>query len=184
MSLFQPKSILQLTAFGFMTVTALLVAAVVVTMRQVDGLSIRSRQTVTNVAEAMQSSRKLIEQSTAMDRNIKQYMVLGDSKLLDIYNVRRNEFYESAKSLTLLSISDEIRSYVSNLISNEKIAHEDLIKSGQDKEITTKYYGPVCSRGILVILFPLARSSLHRPGRVVGFCGPVYLIMIRRGVHK
>src|SRR5688572_23629722 len=115
----KPRSILQLTITGFLAVTGLLIAALVVTAEQLDGLSDRSQRVISQSASAMRASRILIEQMTAMERNIRQYRILEDAEILKVYANRRITFTEVAVEVEQLKLDDEITEYVNTLLANE-----------------------------------------------------------------
>ena len=122
----RPRSILQLTIIGFLTVAALLIAALVSSVRELDTLSERSQRAVSEAAGAMRASHALTEQIIAMERNARQYSVLGDKQLLEVYNDRRRDFLDAADTLMRLSINDQINSYITQLVNNEANTFEQL----------------------------------------------------------
>jgi two-component system sensor histidine kinase GlrK len=107
MQLFTTRSIRQLTILGFVTVAALLISALVVTARQLDSLSEQSQVTVAAAVSAMSASRQLIEQSIAMERNARQFAVLGDETLRQLYRDRRAEFLEIIAQMEALDFGVE-----------------------------------------------------------------------------
>ncbi len=135
----KPRSILQLTVTGFLLVTGLLIAALVVTADQLDGLSDRSQRVISQSATAMRASRILIEQITAMERNIRQYRILGDPEILNVYVNRRITFTEVALEVEALKLADEITGYVDSLLSNETHAYASIANLPSDPEIEALY---------------------------------------------
>ena len=117
---------MQLTIFSFLTVASLLIAALVVTARQLDNLSDHSQQTISEATNAMRTSRGLIEQTIAMERNARQYSVLGAEELLEVYIDRRKEFLEAASVLSNLNINNEVRGYAQQIIHDEQLAFDKL----------------------------------------------------------
>ncbi|OGT66567.1 MAG: hypothetical protein A2W69_02265 [Gammaproteobacteria bacterium RIFCSPLOWO2_02_47_7] len=142
MSLLRPRSILQLTIFSFLTVTALLIAALVVTARQLDNLSDHSQKTISEATNAMRTSRGLIEQTIAMERNARQYSVLGAEELLEVYVDRRKEFLEAASILSSLNINNEVRGYAQQIIDDEQRAFEKIKNTSAD-EYKISLYPPL-----------------------------------------
>lgn len=118
----KPRSILQLTVTGFLAVTALLVIALVITARQLDGLSERSQQIISQSATAMTASRTLIQQATAMERNARQYNIVGDPEILKVYADRRQSFAEAAQQLSALNLSTKMTDLLNALVRNEALA--------------------------------------------------------------
>ena len=142
MTLLRPRSILQLTIFSFLTVASLLIAALVVTARQLDNLSDHSQQTISEATNAMRTSRGLIEQTIAMERNARQFSVLGAEELLEVYIDRRKEFLEAASVLSNLDINNEVRGYAQQIINDEQLAFEKLKNTSSD-EYKISLYPPL-----------------------------------------
>jgi len=89
---YRPKSLLQLTLIGFVLVVLPLIAGLVMAVVRVDDLARQSEQAVIGAARAMQASRQLVEQLTAMERNARQARVLEDERLWQLYLERRADF--------------------------------------------------------------------------------------------
>jgi len=104
MHLFTARSIRQLTILGFVAVAALLIAVLIITARQLDSLSEQSQETVAAAASAMSASRQLIEKSIAMERNARQFAVLGDETLRQLYRDRRAEFLAIITQIEALDV--------------------------------------------------------------------------------
>lgn len=128
---FKPKSIFQLTITGFLLVTAILIIALIVTAKQLNGLSDQSRQIISQSVTAMQSSRTLIEQASAMERNALQYDVLNDKEILAVYADRRKTFERAAQSLSSLQLGEDMVSLINSLISSEALAYRSLSRPRQ-----------------------------------------------------
>lgn len=139
MASLKPRSILQLTIIGFVTVATLLIAALIVTARQLDLLSYHSQQALSEAAVAMRASRALIEQTLAMERNAKQYAVLGDIELLKVYIDRRKELINAAKILNNLNISDGVNELSLEIINLEEEVFDELKTAEEHKREIRKY---------------------------------------------
>ncbi|MES2623898.1 MAG: HAMP domain-containing sensor histidine kinase [Pseudomonadota bacterium] len=135
----KPSSILQLTITGFLVVTGLLISALIVTAEQLDGVTDRSQRVISQSATAMRASRILIEQITAMERNIRQYRITGDAEILKIYANRRITFAEVAAQMAGLKLADEITGYVDSLLSNEQHAFESVTTLPGNPDIEALY---------------------------------------------
>lgn len=136
---FKPRSILQLTITGFLAVAGLLITALIVTADQLDGLSNESQRLVTQAAAAMRASRILIEQTTAMERNIRQYTILNDASILQVYADRRSTFADAAKELENMQLADKITGYVESLLANEVHAFESISTLPLNRDIEELY---------------------------------------------
>jgi two-component system sensor histidine kinase GlrK len=116
----KPRSILQLTITGFLLVAGLLIVALVITAGELDGLSDRSQRTINQSVTAMRASRVLIEQTTSMERNFRQYAITGNKDMLDVYGDRRKTFNAAARQLDELYLDEVIARQVKQLIASEK----------------------------------------------------------------
>ena len=125
----KPRSILQLTVTGFLTVSALLVIALLITAQQLDGLSGQGQRIVNQSATAMSASRTIIEQANSMDRYAGQFEVLRDEEILTLYAVRRETFISSAMELSSLRLSTEIGDSIAELVGTEEQAFAAITES-------------------------------------------------------
>jgi two-component system sensor histidine kinase GlrK len=124
----KPRSILQLTLTGFLLVTGILIVALITTARQLNGLSERSQQIISETASAMQSSRTLIEQASAMERNALQYDIIRDPEILKVYTDRRVTFGNAAQQLSSLTLGDDMVALINRLVTNEALAYRSLVR--------------------------------------------------------
>ncbi|MDT8429553.1 MAG: HAMP domain-containing sensor histidine kinase [Pseudomonadales bacterium] len=122
MLLLTPRSILQLTLIGFLAVTGLLIISLLVTAGQLDRLSERSRLVVSQVASAMGASRTLVEQTTSMERHARQYAVLKNPEILELYADRRKNFEAAALRLSALNLQENLNENILGLQALERAA--------------------------------------------------------------
>lgn len=126
MMLFRTRSILQLTIAGFIIVATLLLMALLIVARQLDALRESSEATVSQSAEMMRASRQLIEHTSSMERNARQYLVLYDPALMDVYSARRRDFLGALGRLENVFVSEEYSELISSLVSTETITFETM----------------------------------------------------------
>lgn len=126
MHLFIARSIRQLTIIGFVAVAALLISALIVTARQLDGLSEQSQETVAAATNAMSASRQLIEQSIAMERNARQFGVLGDETLRQLYRDRRADFLSNLSQIEALDVDEEVLRVTAQMREREQTSFASL----------------------------------------------------------
>lgn len=124
----KPRSIFQLTITGFLLVTGILIVALVITAQQLNGLSERSQQVISETATAMQSSRTLIEQASAMERNALQFDIIRDPEILAVYTDRRQTFGNAAQKLSSLMLGNDMVTLINRLVTNEALAYRSLIQ--------------------------------------------------------
>lgn len=137
----KPRSILQLTITGFLAVAGLLIAALIVTANQLDDLSDQSQRVVNQSVTAMRASRILIEQTSGLERNIRQYSITRDENILDVYAERRTTFIGAARQLENLNFDDEIPGFLDSLLSNEARAWHAITGLRVTNDVVNLYPG-------------------------------------------
>ena len=131
MKIFRPKSILQLILIGFAVVALPLVIALIYAAVSVDKLAVQSQRLISGAVRATEGGRVLVDQITAMERNLRQYQVLGDDKLLRVYEDNRALFVDTLTSLSILPLPDALR-HLSNHLSKEEAQFNAGIPDNQD----------------------------------------------------
>lgn len=142
---FRPKSFFTLVLIGFCLVVLPLAAALVSGIFYVDRLFVQSEYAVYRASQASQVSRGLVGLITEMERNVRQYQVLGDVALWDGYIARRDEFTATANNLTSLSESDFLKAQIDTLRVKEDVLFQNLSGKADsplaELEITTEFDG-------------------------------------------
>src|SRR3954463_4420745 len=82
---YYPRSFLRLLLLAFGAVALPLVFAFVNGALLVERLSDQSQTAVGQAAQAARGSRQLMEQTTSLERLVRQYLVLEDAALLEDY---------------------------------------------------------------------------------------------------
>lgn len=123
----KPRSIRQLTVTGFLTVACILIVALVITARQINDLGERSQRVLSLAAQGTDAVRVLIEQTTAMERNARQYLILGDDNYLNLYRERQGSFRTAADQLAALELDARMQSEVAMLKEDEAHNYELLL---------------------------------------------------------
>lgn len=100
-----PKSFLTLLLIGFSLVALPFLFAFANATLYLDNITQQSRVAVTQAVQATRDSRALIEQLTLMERVTRQYMVIGDTALLDSYIATHHKFDETARALGNLPLA-------------------------------------------------------------------------------
>lgn len=137
--LFRTRSILQLTIIGFLGVSLLLMVALFITARQLDELTRRSELAVSQSTEIMRAGRQLVEHTSAMERHARQYLVLGDRELLDVYAARRQEFLRTLESIRSMGDSHTFEDYADRLVATEEPAYRALQSSVEGNPDEVQY---------------------------------------------
>ena len=126
MKIFRPKSILQLILIGFAVVALPLIVALLYAAVSVDKLALQSQRLISGAVKATEGGRVLVDQITEMERNLRQYQVLGDEKLLHVYEDNRAVFTKTLTSLSILPLPDALRHLSNHLTEEEARFHADL----------------------------------------------------------
>ncbi|NNG12811.1 MAG: HAMP domain-containing protein [Halobacteria archaeon] len=123
MKFFRPKSILRLILIGFALVALPLIIALVVATVAVDRLVTESQHALFQSVQVTQDTQILLESLTAMERNVRQYQVLGDTLLLNVYKENRARFVDTASSLKALDLAGNQRNLLQQLFTAEREVH-------------------------------------------------------------
>ena len=98
---YYPRSFLRLLLVGFSLVALPLVFALITSSVAVDRIASRSQTAVYEAVQATQSSRRLSELLTALERSARQIVILNDRSLLDAYKTIRAKFRQTVLSLRI-----------------------------------------------------------------------------------
>ena len=127
----KPQSILHLTITGFLAVSATLVIALLLTANKLDGLSVTSQRIVTTATEAMRYSSVLVEQASAMERNVLQFGITGGEEILDVYMDRSKRLAQAATALDAISGSEELALALAQLARHEAVLTAAMAEHGE-----------------------------------------------------
>lgn len=122
--LFQPRSILGLVLIGFTLAQIPPLAALWIAAVQVGRLAEQSQVAVVQAVEATQSGRLLISQITAMERSARQYLVVRDNDLLEVYRESHEGFLRSLERLEPLRLDASQRLTLDRLAQLEAGLHQ------------------------------------------------------------
>ncbi len=130
MRFYYPRSFLKLLAVGFTLVALPLLFALFNNAISIDQLANRSQQAVYRAAQATQSSRRLAELLTAMERSARQMVILGDAALLDTYALNRKQFLGTAGEFAMLPFDGEQKQALDDIVREEAEIFAVLSSSG------------------------------------------------------
>ncbi|MCB1672567.1 MAG: ATP-binding protein [Gammaproteobacteria bacterium] len=128
----KPRSILQLVVTGFVLVSGVLLVALTIAIQQLDLISQQSQVAVSRSISAMGAGRMLLEQCAAMERNARQYAIVGEKNILAVYEERRSSFLEATETLQSLRLSPELLTQLSRIRRVEADAHAALVTGDFD----------------------------------------------------
>ena len=98
---YYPRSFLSLLLLAFALVATPLIVAFYNAAVYVEQLAGHSQTAVSQAAQASRGSRLLVEQATALERVVRQYLILGDEELLNDYSGLRANFKANTSELFL-----------------------------------------------------------------------------------
>ncbi len=128
MKLFRSKSILHLIMVGFAVVALPLIVALLYAAASVDKLAVQSQQMISNAVKATEGGGVLVEQMTAMERNLRQYQILNDELLLQVYHSNRKKFVETIGALNKLSLPVSLRDQLGQLTLDEAAFYKIILE--------------------------------------------------------
>jgi len=132
MKFYHPKSILRLILTGFLLVTLPLIFALVVATVAVDRMVGQSHNALFQSVLVTQGTQVLEEAITAMERNARQYQVLGDKVLLEVYLENHARFIDTSRSLEFLELEQGQRKLLEELSIGEDELHTVLVTYPHD----------------------------------------------------
>jgi len=140
-----PRSFLKLLAVGFTLVALPLIVALVNNAISIDQLANRSQQAVYRAVQAIQSSRRLVELITAMERSARQMVILDDPVVLETYALNRKRFLATAGEFETLPFDDEQRQALDAILREEAeifaVLSSAKAKSGQPHSAVAGFAG-------------------------------------------
>lgn len=121
MRFYYPRSFLKLLFAGFALIALPLIFALINTAISVDQLANRSQRAVYQAVQATQSSRRLAELLTAMERSARQLIILGDRALLESYGLNRKQFLSTAEEFSALPFDNEQMDALEEIVRGESV---------------------------------------------------------------
>src|SRR6266850_2168922 len=158
---YYPRSFLGLLLLAFLLVAAPLVIAFYNAAVYVEQLAGQSQTAVSQAARASRGSRLLVEQTTALERVVRQYLILDDEELLSDYARLRANFKANTSELSLQPLDELQLRELNNTIDMEQALYEQLIgrpKAEADKKALVEGY---------VVLSELARDVLNTSNALI-----------------
>jgi two-component system sensor histidine kinase GlrK len=132
MRLYRPKSIRRLLLAGFALVVVPLIMALIHTIYSVDQLVVQGQRALFATVRATHSSEQLADAITDMERNARQFKVLGDNALLEVYQDNHQKFLDTAKLLATLNLPAVQRERLDKISEEEDGVHSTLISFPHD----------------------------------------------------
>lgn len=127
MRLYRPKSIRRLLLVGFVLVIVPLMMALIHAAYSVDQLVAQGQRALFATVRATHGSEQLVDVITDMERNARQYKVLGDSALLEVYEENHQKFLDTVKHLSVLKLPKRQRERLELIMEVEGDINNALI---------------------------------------------------------
>ncbi|GIK86466.1 MAG: sensor histidine kinase [Betaproteobacteria bacterium] len=124
--MYYPRSFLKFILLGFLLVSLPLLYALAELTLSLDRLVSQSRDEVLQTAQAARTSRQLFEQTTTLERVVRQYLILEDQALVDDYNRLRQDFQASVRQLSQIPLEGAYREALKRLGQREDALHKLL----------------------------------------------------------
>jgi two-component system sensor histidine kinase GlrK len=134
--LYYPRSFPKFIVLGFVLVCSPLVYALVELAMNLDLLAKQSEQAVVQAAHVGQASRQVREQTSSLERVVRQYLILDDPGLLDDYARVRQEFLQTTRQLAAAAQDEATVSDINKLITRESKLYAKLATPGRNAETT------------------------------------------------
>ena len=111
----RPRSLLGLTLLAFSAIMLPLIIFAIRALNTVEQLSTQSEALVVTGTQIASESESVGEQLVALERNARQYYVLGDAELLDLYEQKHEQFSNSLKLVSAMELEQEINDIIASL---------------------------------------------------------------------
>ncbi|MDQ3195480.1 MAG: ATP-binding protein [Burkholderiales bacterium] len=134
MRFYYPKSFLKLIFIGFSLVVLPLFAALINNAITVDRLADKSQEAVYQAVQATHNSRTLIELIVTMERNARQFVILGDQTLFDAYLTVREKFRNTAAEFASLPFDLAQMSELDQIRQRERKIYATLTENRSEPE--------------------------------------------------
>jgi two-component system sensor histidine kinase GlrK len=119
-ALYRSTSIRQVILAGFFLVTLPLMVALVMALVAVDRLTVQGQRAITASVTAIDASRLLVEDVTAMERHSRQFHILHDDAIFRVYLERHRQFQRNAQLLSTQDAMAALRPRIEALIADER----------------------------------------------------------------
>ena len=129
--MYYPRSFLKFILLGFLLVSLPLLYALAELVLTLDRLATQAGVEVQQAAQAARTSRYLFEQTTTLERVVRQNIILDDSALVDDYNRVRQDFRASATQLAALPLEPASRAALLHLADSETKLYQLFVTPGR-----------------------------------------------------
>lgn len=160
MRFYRATSSLQLILTGFFLLALLLIVGQVAAITSVERLAREGRGWVYGAAETLHLSQLLATDVTSLERAARQFQIVGDPALLNVYAERRVRFLQDAERLAAYRLTELQRLRLETLLAEEERIYTALRAGAAPAQLTR-----------LVNTYPaldvLSRSILQESGDAI-----------------
>ncbi len=125
-----PRSFLKFTLLGFVLAGIPFLAGLFYSVVSLDRLAKDSQRVVYQGAQAVNGSRDLVEELSAMERGARQYAILGDDALRVAYTQAHDRYVDTSGALSRLAWSGRQRELLGELVAGTEALHLALSEAG------------------------------------------------------
>jgi two-component system sensor histidine kinase GlrK len=126
-----------LLLLAFLLVAAPLIIAFYNAAVYVEQLAGQSQTAVSQAAQASRGSRLLVEQTIALERVVRQYVILDDVELLNDYARLRANFKANTSELSLQPLDETQLAELNSTIDMEQALYEQLLRKPETRQEKT-----------------------------------------------
>lgn len=130
----RPRSLVGLMLMGFALVALPLIVAIVRAVIHAESLEAQSKALVEQGVRVARLSESLVNQLGQMERNARQYQVLGDPALVQVYNQRHQRFLETLDSLADLPVAGTTADRIGELHDTGDRVRDDINRQSPQSE--------------------------------------------------
>lgn len=130
LSFYRFTSSLQLILTGFFLLALLVIIGQLASILSVDRLARESRESIYAAAETLHLSQVFATDVTFLERAARQYHVLRDQEVFDVYLERRARFLQDAQRLAARPLTSEQRRWLQEALAEESAIHRVLTAAG------------------------------------------------------
>ena len=136
--MYYPRSFLKFILLGFLLVSLPLVYALAELIFSLERLQAQGQEAVAQAAQAGRASRQLLEQTSTLERIVRQYLILEDNALLEDYGRVRQEFRQTTRQFALLPLDPRQLAALEALADDESRLHKLLSAPQRGPEAQTQ----------------------------------------------
>lgn len=145
MQLYYPRSFLKLILSGFALAVIPLVLALVYNAYSINRLAEHSQRTLYQAVQATQASRSLIEHVTAMERSVRQFVIVGEPSVLQGYALAHERFADTAERLRTFRLEDAQRDTLNTLVEIESALFQKVSEASKLRDRASEVVGEFAS---------------------------------------